>query len=197
MKITIIDYGAGNLFSVANACRRLGHQPVLSSDEHTIKNSDRVIFPGVGNAVTAMRNIRSRGLHNVIPKLTQPVLGICLGMQLLFEKSDEGETSCLAILDGSVSSFSKDPAANVKIPHMGWNIIDNTESPLLAAIPAPAYMYFVHSYYVPHNSYTIANSYYNGRFSAAVQKDNFYGCQFHPEKSGPAGIQILKNFLEL
>ncbi len=197
MKLSIIDYGAGNLFSVACACRKLGYDPVLTADYKTIARSDKIIFPGVGNAVTAMDNLGRQGLDKKITTLKQPLLGICLGMQLLFERSDEGDTSCLNIIGGQVKGFDAGNTVNIRIPHMGWNIIDTLKGNLFKGIPEGTDMYFVHSYYVPVNEYTAACSYYNGIFSAAVEKDNFYGCQFHPEKSGEAGFVILKNFLEL
>lgn len=197
MNITIIDYGAGNLFSVANACRNLGYDTVLTAEAEIIKQSDKVLFPGVGNAVTAMTRIREKGLDSVIPALKQPVLGICLGMQLLFEASDEGNTGCLGIYEGRVEDFANRKAPGIKVPHMGWNLIDNLRGRLFKGIVEGTYMYFVHSFYVPGNEYTVAKSYYNGSFSAAVERDNFFGCQFHPEKSGEAGIKILQNFLEL
>lgn len=197
MKIAIIDYGAGNLFSVATACRKLGYDPVLTADEKVISRSDKVLFPGVGNAVTAMHRIREKGLHNVIPELRQPVLGICLGMQLMFERSDEGNTRCLGIIKGEVKDFRNGNGGNIKVPHMGWNIIDKLRGKLFKGIEEGTNMYFVHGYYVPDNEYTAANSYYNGSFTAAIENDNFFGCQFHPEKSGEAGIRIIKNFLEL
>jgi glutamine amidotransferase len=197
MKLTILDYGAGNLFSVARACSRLGYDPVLSSDRDIIAGSDKVIFPGVGNAVTAMRKIREEGLDSIIPTLEQPLLGICLGMQLLFEHSDEGDTPCLGIMEGRVKDFGSRDMGTLKVPHMGWNIIDRLQGRLFRDIPGGSFMYFVHSYYVPLVDEAVAASYYNGIFTAAVEKDNFFGCQFHPEKSGEAGIQILKNFLEL
>lgn len=197
MKISIIDYGAGNLFSVANACRKLGYDPVLTADEKVISGSDKVIFPGVGNAISAMRRIRERGLDRLIPVLEQPVLGICLGMQLMMEVSDEGDTQCLGVLGGRVQDFRGRAEGNIKVPHMGWNIIDNLRGRLFEGIGEGTNMYFVHSYYVPHNKYTAANSYYHGIFAAAIERDNFFGCQFHPEKSGEAGIEILNNFLKL
>ena len=197
MNITIIDYGAGNLFSVANACRKLGYDTVLTAEAEIIRESDKVLFPGVGNAISAMEKLIEKGLDTIIPDLKQPVLGICLGMQLMFEKSAEGDTQCMGIYEGKVEDFSKRKSVGIKVPHMGWNIIDNLRGKLFEGIGEGTNTYFVHSYYVPDNKYTVANSYYNGRFTAAVEKDNFYGCQFHPEKSGEVGIKILQNFLEL
>jgi len=197
MKISIIDYGAGNHFSVANACKNLGYNTMLTADERIISQSDKVIFPGVGNAITAMGKIREKGLDKLIPLMEQPVLGICLGMQLMMESSDEGDTVCLGILKGRVTDFKKRQTDGIKVPHMGWNIIDNLEGRLFKDIDEGISMYFVHSYYIPDNEYTVANSYYNGSFTAAIEKDNFFGCQFHPEKSGKAGIRLLYNFLQL
>jgi len=197
MKLAIIDYGAGNLFSVAGACRKLGYDPVVTASSDIITGSDKIIFPGVGNAVSAMSMLKERDLDMIIPSLSQPVLGICLGMQLMFERSDEGDTRCLGLLEGGVDAFGNREGEYIKIPHMGWNIIDEPRGKLFAGIPGGSYMYFVHSYYVPGSEHTVAYSYYNGRFTAAIEKDNFFGCQFHPEKSGDKGIKILKNFLEL
>ena len=196
MKITIIDYGAGNLFSVSSACRKLGYEPVLTSDPELIYKSNKIIFPGVGNASTAMERLKSGGLDEVIPSLKIPVLGICLGMQIMFDFSQENNTDCLGIMKGEVIGFPGN-RSGLKVPHMGWNIIDSINGELFRGINEGAFMYFVHSYYVPFDSNTIANSYYGGPFAAAVEKDNFFGCQFHPEKSGDQGIKILKNFLEL
>lgn len=197
MNIVIIDYGAGNVFSVENACRKLGYKPVLTDVPDIISAADKVIFPGVGNAISAMEILREKSLDTLIPELKQPVLGICLGMQLLFERSDEGNTNCLSAINGTVSDFAGVLSPEMKIPHMGWNIIENLKGELFEGIDESAYMYFVHSFYLPENEYTTAHSYYGCSISAAVQKDNFFGCQFHPEKSGEKGIMILNNFLEL
>lgn len=206
MKIAIIDYGAGNLFSVAGACKKLGYDPVLTDDADIIAGSDRVIFPGVGNAVSAARSLEAKGLDKVIPSLRQPVLGICLGMQMMMEASDEGDTDGLGIFEGRVRNFTERDdistgdhgnAFTLKVPHMGWNIIDRLQGPLFEGIEEDSPMYFVHSYYVPLNQYTVAAGYYGGIFTAAMARDNFFGCQFHPEKSGEIGIKVLKNFLTL
>jgi len=215
MKIAIIDYGAGNLFSVAGACKKLGYDPVLTDDPDVIAGSDRVIFPGVGNAVSAARSLEAKGLDKVIPALRQPVLGICLGMQMMMEASDEGNTRGLGIFRGRVKNFSErdgtgngsrenagdglttEAGISLKVPHMGWNIIDRLRGPLFKGIDEDTAMYFVHSYYVPVNEYSVASGYYGGRFTAAMARDNFFGCQFHPEKSGEKGIRILNNFLTL
>ena len=197
MKIAIIDYGAGNLFSVAGACKKLGYEPVLTDDADIIAGSDRVIFPGVGNAVSAARSLAAKGLDKVIPTLRQPVLGICLGMQMMMEASDEGDTPGLGIFKGRVKNFRERDGITLKIPHMGWNIIDKLQGPLFKGIDEDTRVYFVHSYYVPLNEYTVASGYYGGSFTAAMGRDNFFGCQFHPEKSGEKGIRILNNFLTL
>jgi glutamine amidotransferase len=190
MKLTIIDYGAGNVFSVASAFRRLGIEPTLSSDEAEIRSSDRVFFPGVGHAAPAMERLKQSGLDLVIPQLTQPVMGICLGMQLMCASSEEGNTQGLNIFeDVSVVRFNE----ACKIPHMGWNSIENSKG-LLNELNSD--LYFVHSYYAPISQYTTASCTYELPFSAALEKQNFIGCQFHPEKSGKAGEEILKRFLE-
>lgn len=188
MKTTIIDYGAGNVKSVAFACERLGINPVLSNDENVIRSSDRVIFPGVGHADYAMQKLRENNLVEVIKNLKQPVLGICLGMQLMCNETEEGNTKGLGIFEDSVLRFK----VYEKIPHMGWNLLGNTKG-LLKDINE--YVYFVHSYYVPESKNSIATCQYGIPFSAALQKDNFYACQFHPEKSGKSGNKILERFL--
>lgn len=188
MKTTIIDYGAGNVKSVAFACERLGINPVLSNDENVIRSSDRVIFPGVGHADYAMQKLRENNLVKVIKNLKQPVLGICLGMQLMCNETEEGNTKGLGIFEDSVLRFK----VYEKIPHMGWNLLGNTKG-LLKDINE--YVYFVHSYYVPESKNSIATCQYGIPFSAALQKDNFYACQFHPEKSGKSGNKILERFL--
>jgi imidazole glycerol-phosphate synthase subunit HisH len=189
-KTTIIDYGAGNVKSVSFALERLGINPVLSNDPDEIRTSDYVIFPGVGHAKTAMEALQKNNLVDLIPALTQPVLGVCLGMQLMCRFSEEGNTPGLGIFDADVIRFDE----HLKVPHMGWNtLIEGRE--LLQGIEDQ--VYFVHSYYVPECSETMAVCDYHGRFSAALVKDNFYGCQFHPEKSGNAGAEILKRFLNV
>lgn len=188
MKTTIIDYGAGNVKSVAFACERLGITPTLSNDKEVIEGSDRIIFPGVGHADFAMQKLHESKLVEVIKNLEQPVLGICLGMQLMCRETEEGNVNGLGIFDVPVVRFQGD----LKIPHMGWNLLEDTKG-LLKDIED--YVYFVHSYYVPENSYTTATCNYGLKFSAALQKDNFYACQFHPEKSGSPGNEILKRFL--
>lgn len=195
MQIVILKYQAGNLFSVRQALIRLGHQATISDDPEEIRQADKVIFPGVGQASAAMKSLRESGLDQLIPSLKQPVLGICLGMQLLLEESEEEDTPCLGIIPGAIRKFPVE--RDLKIPHMGWNRITNGEGPLFWGVDPQAWYYFVHSYYAGLLPETMAEAAYGIPFSAALQKDNFFGCQFHPEKSGPAGAQILKNFLAL
>jgi len=193
MRIALIDYGAGNVQSVKYAVNRLGYEPILTKDHDIIRNADKVIFPGVGAAKAAMDQLKESGLDKVIPTLTQPVLGICVGMQLMCKHSEEGDVKCLGIIDSEVKRFNN----GLKIPHMGWNTISKLESEIFNFSPKQEQVYFVHSYYVPENKYTIASTDYGVNFSAAIQKDNFYAVQFHTEKSGDIGEQILKQFLEL
>ena len=192
-KVVIIDYGAGNIQSIQFALERLGCHSVLSRSKTDIEHADKVIFPGVGHAESAMQKLRETGLDAVIPNLKQPVLGICLGMQLMCTYSEEGETEGLGIFDVDVKRFR----IKEKVPHMGWNVISNLKSPLFNAIPEESYMYFVHSYYVPENNASIAETDYEISYCSALAKDNFYGVQFHPEKSGKLGQRILENFLKL
>lgn len=191
--IVIIDYGAGNVFSVQQALRRLGYSATLSNNADEIQYASHVIFPGVGQAAAAMHQLKQNGLDKVIPQLQAPVLGICLGMQLLCNYSEEGDTEGLGIFPLTVKQFTADK----KIPHMGWNTLNNFKSPLFSNIDNNAYVYFVHSYYVPHSEFSIATCNYGGEFAAAIGKNNFYACQFHPEKSAAVGEQILINFLQL
>jgi glutamine amidotransferase len=193
MKIVIINYGAGNIQSIQFALNRLGYEGVLSNNWNEIKNADKVIFPGVGQAFSAMEKLKKSKLDTLIPTLTQPVLGICLGMQLLCKQTEEGNTKGLGIFDCKVVKFSN----AVKVPQMGWNTIFNLKGDLFKNIPENAHMYLVHSYYAKKNSQTIATTNYENDYATAMQKDNFYGVQFHPEKSGKLGEQILKNFVEL
>lgn len=193
MKIVIIDYGAGNIQSIKFAIQRLGYEAVLSKDAEAIQDADKVIFPGVGEASSAMRKLRASKLNKVIPELKQPVLGICLGMQLMCNTSEEGNTQGLGIFDTNVVKFSN----KVKVPQIGWNQIANLKSDLFNAVDEKEHIYLVHSFYAPLCKATIAESDYELKYSAALQKDNFYGTQFHPEKSSAVGAQILKNFLEL
>lgn len=192
-EIAIIDYGAGNIKSVKYALERLNVDSILTSDPDTIKKATKVIFPGVGQASSAMIQLRKKGLDTLIPTLNQPVLGICLGMQLMCDCTEEGNTKGLGIFPYRVLKFP----AEKKVPHMGWNTIGEVKSDLFSNIEAGKFMYYIHSFYVPVNKDSIANCNYIVPFCAALKKDNFYGCQFHPEKSGKEGEEILKNFLEL
>jgi glutamine amidotransferase len=193
MKIVIINYGAGNIQSIMFAIERLGFKAVLSNNPDEIKSADRVIFPGVGEASFAMKMLIASGLDVLIPTLKQPVLGICLGMQLMCNKSEEGNTTGLGIFDVDVIKFT----SKVKVPQMGWNNIYNLKSPLFAGINENSYMYLVHSYYAPNCSESIATTNYEVEYASALENDNFFGTQFHPEKSGDIGEQILANFLNL
>ena len=193
MKIVIINYGAGNIQSIKFAIQRLGYEAVLSDDVKEIQGADKVIFPGVGEASSAMKKLKSTGLDKLIPTLKQPVLGICLGMQLMCKYSEEGNTKGLGIFDVDVVKFNN----TVKVPQIGWNQIENLNSELFKGIAEKEFMYLVHSFYVPLNNEAIATTEYGVKYASALQKDNFYGVQFHPEKSGEAGEQILKNFLKL
>jgi len=191
MKIVIIDYGAGNVKSVQFALERLGVNAICTNDEKLIKSADKVIFPGVGEAQSAMKEIKKYGLEKVIPNLKQPVLGICLGMQLMCRYTEENETECLNIFPIDVLKFSED----LKVPQIGWNNIYNLKGKLFDNVENNSYMYYVHSYYIPENEYSIATTDYGLKYSGAIKKDNFYACQFHPEKSSKKGKQILKNFI--
>jgi len=192
-KIVIIDYGAGNIQSIKFAVKRLGFEAKLSSDAEEIRNADKVIFPGVGEAGSAMKMLKSTGLDKVIPELNQPVLGICLGMQLMCNYSEEGDTTGLGIFNANVKKFNN----SVKVPQIGWNQITNLESPLFRSVSEGEYVYLVHSYYVPECTDEIARTEYGVNYSTALHRDNFFGVQFHPEKSSKTGEQILKNFLNL
>ncbi|MCF6212833.1 MAG: imidazole glycerol phosphate synthase subunit HisH [Flavobacteriaceae bacterium] len=193
MKIVIINYGAGNIQSIKFAFQRLGYDAVLSDNYEEIRTADKVIFPGVGEASSAMKKLKSKGLDKLIPNLKQPVLGICLGMQLMCNHCEEGDTHGLGIFDADVIKFNKD----VKVPQIGWNQIENLKSDLFKGVNEKEYMYLVHSYYVPLNNEAIAVTDYELKYASALQKNNFYGVQFHPEKSGTVGAEILKNFLKL
>lgn len=196
MKVAILKYNAGNVFSVDCALRRLGVEPIVTDNVEQLRRADKVVFPGVGEASSAMAYLRSRHLDELIRSLTQPVIGICIGQQLLCRNSEEGNTECIGVFDTSVKRFSEAPG--VKVPEMGWNtikpLVDNL---LLKGIDENSYVYYVHSYYVPVCDDTIAVTDYSLPFSAAMNKDNFYATQFHPEKSGGVGELILKNFLIL
>ena len=193
MKLIIIDYGAGNIKSIQFAFKRLGVDAVLSNNINEIKAADKVIFPGVGEASSAFKMLQESGLDVVIPTLKQPVLGICLGMQLMCNSSEEGNTKGLGIFDVVVKKFSN----AVKVPQMGWNVIKDLKSDLFKGIKENEFMYLVHSFYAESCDEAIATTDYEIEYASALQKDNFYGVQFHPEKSSIAGEQILKNFLEL
>ena len=193
MKIVIINYGAGNIQSIMFAIERLGYKAVLSNNTDEIKAADKVIFPGVGEASYAMKMLQESGLDALIPTLKQPVFGICLGMQLMCNYSEEGDTKGLGIFDVDVVKFS----SKVKVPQMGWNNIYNLKSDLFKGIAENEYMYLVHSFYAPLCTETIATTNYELEYSSALENDNFYGTQFHPEKSGDVGEKILANFLEL
>lgn len=195
--IAIIDYDTGNLRSVCNALDRIGAEYCLTDDPAIISGCDRVLLPGVGEASSAMAKLQERGLCEVIKSLNVPVLGICIGMQLMCRHSEEGNVDCLGIFDAEVRKFEPDPKNGVKVPHMGWNCLSEVTSPLFDGIVEGDYMYFVHSYAASVCSDTIAVSDNGCRFSAAMQKDNFYGAQFHPEKSGEMGEKLLRNFMNL
>ena len=191
--IAVIKYNAGNIFSVECALKRLGAEFITTGDKKIISSADKVIFPGVGEAASTMAYLKKYGLDEVIKNLTQPVLGICLGMQLMCKFSEEGDTDCLGIFDAPVKKFKSEKE---KIPHMGWNNISEVKTPLFDKSCEGQYVYFVHGYYAPLCADTAASCDYILRFSAALQKNNFYAVQFHPEKSGGTGEKILKNFLE-
>lgn len=194
MKVAVIDYNAGNTRSVYFAMQRAGVDAVFTKDHATIKSADKVIFPGVGEANTTMAFLRKHHLDDLICGLKQPVLGICLGMQLMCKWSEENDTKCLGIFDIDVRRFK--PAGNEKVPHMGWNQVYDLDLNLFPKYHEQKHVYFVHSYYVPISDYTAARCDYCQPFSAALHKDNFYATQFHPEKSGPVGAAILRRFLE-
>ena len=193
--VAIIDYKMGNLRSVENALKRLGAEFCVTADAAIIRAADRVLLPGVGNAAEAMHNLREAGLVEVIRSLRRPVLGICVGMQVMCRHSEEGDTPCLGIFDSRVKRF--EPTAELKVPHMGWNSIGNLESKLFKDIKGGEMVYYVHSYYPELCPDTIATTRHGVMFSAALKYENFYGTQFHPEKSGDVGERIIANFLKL
>ena len=194
MKVAVVKYNAGNIQSVMNALRRVGVDPVLTDDPVELRNADRVIFPGQGEASHAMEYLQTHGLDQVIKSLTQPVLGICIGQQLMCEHSEEGNVDCLGIFPAQVLRFHPQKHEQ-KVPHMGWNQLENVQDPLLEGINEGAFVYFVHSFYVPTTDYTIATTNHILSFSSAMRKGNFMATQFHPEKSGSVGERILTNFL--
>lgn len=196
MQVAIVKYNAGNIYSVMNAIRRLGVEPLLTDKAEELRNADRVLFPGQGEASTTMSYLREHGLDTVIRSLRQPVLGICIGQQLMCRHSEEGNTDCMGIFPTDVKRFNPQ-VHEEKVPQMGWNSIYELKSQLFRGIAENDFIYNVHSFYVPQNEYTIATCNYIVPYSAALRKDNFYACQFHPEKSGTVGAKILQNFLEL
>ena len=196
MNVAIVKYNAGNIYSVVNALRRLGIEPLLTDNAEELNKANKVIFPGQGNAREAMEYLHAHHLDEVIKNLKQPVLGICVGQQLLCRHSEEGNVDCLGIFDVDVKRFTPQRHED-KVPAMGWNEIKPNSNPLLKDLGSHPYVYFVHSYYVPVCKETIAEADYILPYSACLHKDNFYTCQFHPEKSGKVGELILRNFLEL
>ena len=195
MNVAIVKYNAGNVYSVVNALKRLGIEPLLTDNAEALQKADRVLFPGQGEASGAMEYLKARRLDEVIRNLRQPVLGICIGQQLLCRHSEEGNVDCIGVFDAEVRRFQPQRHED-KVPCMGWNRLYDTKSPLMQGIEGE-YVYFVHSYYVPVCNETIATADYILPYSAAMHKDNFYTCQFHPEKSGRVGEQIIKNFLAI
>lgn len=196
MNVAIVKYNAGNVYSVVNALRRMGIEPLLTDNAEALRKADRVFFPGQGHAGEAMDYLRARRLDEVIRDLKQPVFGICVGQQLLCKHSEEGNTDCIGIFDAEVKRFQPKKHED-KVPCMGWNQLYDIKSPLYNGLNDGDYVYFVHSFFVPICAETIATADYIQPYSASMQKDNFYTCQFHPEKSGKVGERILKNFLEL
>ena len=196
MNVAIVKYNAGNIRSVVNGLKRIGIEPTLTDDPEILLKADRVLFPGQGEAGTTMKYLRERGLDRVIRSFRQPVLGICIGQQLLCRHTEESNTDCLGIFDIDVKRFQPNNH-DEKVPAMGWNKITELKSPLFKGFEQDEYVYFVHSFYVPLSPFTIATSDYIQPFSGALHKDNFYATQFHPEKSGTVGERILKNFLEI
>ena len=193
MKVTIIKYNAGNVQSVLFALERIGINAIVTDDVDVLKSSDKIILPGVGEASSAMQYLKDRKLDEVIISLTQPVLGICLGMQLMCESSEEGNATCLGIFDNKIKRFSGD----VKVPQIGWNTIYGLKTDLFKNIKENEYMYLVHGYYAEVSKHTISKTNYGVEYSSSLQKNNFYATQFHPEKSSDAGQQLLENFIKL
>ena len=196
MNVAIVKYNAGNIYSVINALRRLGVEPVLTDDAEQLRQADKVLFPGQGEASNAMNYLRQHGLDKLICSLQQPVLGICIGQQLMCRHSEEGDTDCLGLFPMDVKRFEPETHEQ-KVPQMGWNSIHQLKTDLFRDVKEVSFIYNVHSFYVPQSEYTIATCDYILPYSAALHRDNFYATQFHPEKSGSVGEQILKNFLAL
>lgn len=197
MKVVIVKYNAGNIQSVQYALERIGASALVTDDHELIRSADKVIFPGVGEASTAMHYLQSKSLDVLIKELQQPVLGICLGMQLMCKYSEENDTDCMGIFDEQVKLFQPDKSAGLKVPQIGWNTISDLSTHLFKDVPENSFCYFVHGYYASKGEHTIATTDYVQPYSAALHRDNFYGVQFHPEKSAVVGEQILKNFLTL
>ena len=197
MKLVIIKYNAGNIQSVLYALERIGVEATVTDSPEEINAADKVIFPGVGEASTAMQYLRDKHLDQLIVQLKQPVLGICLGMQLLCMHSEENNTKCLGIFDSTVKKFVSTKEVSIKIPQIGWNTIFDLQTPLFNLVKKNSYCYFVHGYYASISEHTIASTNYGETYSSALHKHNFYGTQFHPEKSADVGEQILKNFINL
>jgi glutamine amidotransferase len=195
MNVVVVRYHAGNVQSVLFALQRIGVQATLSSDPEVITKADKVIFPGVGEASSTMKELRATGMDKLVCGLKQPVLGICLGLQLMCKHSEEGNVDCLGIFDLQVKKFI--PGGDMKVPHIGWDAICNLKGPLFKNIKDAAFVYYVHSFYAELGKDTIGLTSYINPFSASLNRDNFYAVQFHPEKSGPVGEAILKNFIEL
>ncbi len=196
MQVAVIKYNAGNIYSVDYALKRIGIEPVITDDKEVLLKADKIIFPGQGEAKTTMRYLKEHRLDELIKEIKQPLLGICIGMQLMCTCSEEGNTECLDIFDTEVLKFQPQKHED-KVPHMGWNNISQLQSPLFFGLQMDEFVYFVHSYYVPVNKHTCATTEYIQPFSAALQKNNFFATQFHPEKSGKAGEIILRNFIDL
>lgn len=194
-QVVIIDYGAGNVFSVRNALEHLGIHAKVTDVAEEILQADKIIFPGVGSAQAAMEALRQKRLLTIFDEISQPFLGVCLGMQLMGTSSEEGDQKCLDIIPYKIESFAD--MGDLKIPHMGWNLVSQSASNIWKGIPDQEYFYFVHSYHLPSSKYCIGKTVYGNTFCAAVQKDNFFGVQFHPEKSGKMGIRLLENFTKL
>ncbi len=197
--VAIIDYNTGNLRSVMNALQRAGVEYVVTADHDVLRAADRVLLPGVGEASSAMDKLRERGLDRLIPTLTQPVLGICIGLQLMCKSSEEGDAECLGIFDTKIVKLPKMDANGelLKVPHVGWDTINGLQTELFADVKEESHLYYVHSYAAELCDQTIATTDYGVQFSASLHRDNFYGTQFHPEKSGSVGEQILANFLKI